>query len=126
MTDKRYLTAEEIAKFTERYNNKCFDFTKLSLKIFKKGTEDYRKGKLHKVLKGEVRVTPAELNALEMYAECWMLSDTTFQQMNAELEKLAKIESIICGSMFDDPFLGVSEGAECEHEGECQPEDARE
>lgn len=117
MTDKRYLTAEEIAKFTERYNNKCFDFVKLSLKIFKKGTEDYRKGKLHKVLKGEVRVTPAELNTLEMYAECWMLSDTTFQQMNAELEKLAKIESIICGSMFGDPFLGESEGAECEPEG---------
>lgn len=115
MTDKRYLTAEEIAKFTERYNNKCFDFTKLSLKIFKKGTEDYRKGKLHKVLKGEVRVTPTEFNALEMYAECWMLSDTTFQQMNAELEKLAKIESIICGSMFDDPGIA-----------ECEPEGARE
>lgn len=112
MTNKRYLTQEECSNFKERLDNKGFDFVKISPKIFKKGTEKYRKQKLQLVLERKVRVTPEELTKLEMYVECWILSDTTFQQFQLELEKLYTIECIIRGPEIDDPTVGICEPSE--------------
>lgn len=96
---KRYLTDAEIAAYMQAIKIRCFCLGDISEKVFldKSLVPNYRREKLQRVFDKEVMITRRELERLDFYCSCVIITQEEYReyQMIKEWMKKPKEEEWI-------------------------------